>query len=121
MPVTFSDNFDADAVGSTQTANWTNQGGTQPTVTAGSTLSAPNWYNSANFNIYRGTGGGITSTSGALQLSSYAGTNGTTYFAIVPTLAFNNVNLTKYLPEMNWATNTLYLIKSATTQSFLTV
>ena len=28
MPVTFSDNFDADAVGSTQTANWTNQGGT---------------------------------------------------------------------------------------------
>ena len=110
MPTTFSDNFDADAVGSTQTANWTNQG-TQPTVTAGSTLSAPNWYNSPSFAVYRPN---TQPTDGAFQLSSYARTDGTNYFAVIPVLTFNNVNQTQYIPELRWTTNQIVLIKNAT-------
>ena len=116
MPVSFSDNFDADAVGSTQVANWTNQG-TQPTVTAGSTLSAPNWYNSPLFSVYRTS---ANLTGGALQFSSYAGTDGTNYFGIVPSLSFDNANATQYLIEPRWNVNLLVIQKYTTTNAVTT-
>ena len=108
MPVTFSDNFDADAVGSTQTANWTIlQSGVQPTVTAGSTLSAPNWFNSSNFAVSRNA---AQLTGGAMQLSSYARISGSSVSAVVPNLGFNT-NGVSYNPVINWVNNQLYILK----------
>ena len=108
MPVTFSDNFDADTVGSTQVANWTTQGsGLQATVTAGSTLSAPNWFNSTAFSV---TSTRAAVTGGAVQMSSFARISGANSSALTPYFGFNT-NGVSYQPSINWVTNQLYIYK----------